>query len=357
MQKVDFIVVGSGLAGSLLTLELLRNGQSVHLISNADLPTSSRVAGGLINPVTGKYLAKTWLVEELFGELDSYYKELESLLSASFYHPIGLFRPFTSEEHKKSSLAQIEKHALQDYIQVKEDESKVEGFFESSVGGMFSPQAGWIDLPLMLDLLEEYLKEKVSWSNTHFDFDSLSIHQENVSYKEVEASKIVFCEGFYVKNNPYFNWLPFNPVKGETLLGTIEDYSPDFIVNQGKWLIPLGNDKVRLGATYSWHELDFTVSEKAREDLMATAGKILKKEFIVENQQAGVRPATKDRRPIMGEHPQLKSLTIFNGLGTKGVSLAPYFAKQLVRNLLYKEVINSEVNIERFYTLYSYKQF
>jgi glycine/D-amino acid oxidase-like deaminating enzyme len=354
MQKVDFIVVGSGLAGSLLTLELLRNGQSVHLISNSDLPTSSRVAGGLINPVTGKYLAKTWLVEELFGELDTYYKELESLLPSRFYHPIGLFRPFTSEEHKKSSLAQIEKHALQDYIQVKEDEPKVEGFFKNTLGGMFSPQAGWIDLPLMLDLLEEYLKEKVSWTNAHFDFDLLTIREGNVSYKEVESRKIIFCEGFYVKDNPHFNWLPFNPVKGETLLGTIKDYSPDFIVNQGKWLIPLGNDKVRLGATYSWHELDFKVSEKAREDLLATADKILKKEFTVESQQAGVRPATKDRRPIMGEHPQLKSLVIFNGLGTKGVSLAPYFAKQLVRNLLYHEVINSEVNIERFYTLYSY---
>jgi glycine/D-amino acid oxidase-like deaminating enzyme len=355
MQKTDFIVVGSGLAGSLLALELLRSGQSVHVISNAALPTSSRVAGGLINPVTGKYLAKTWLAEELFKELVPYYKELERLLSACFYHPIGLYRPFSSEEHKKSSLAQIDKHGLQDFIQVIEEEPQTSEFFESSCGGMLSPQAGWVDLPLMLDLLEEHLKQNASWANEHFDFDLLSIQSDNIIYKEVEAKKIIFCEGFYVKDNPYFNWLPFNPVKGETLLGSIAGYTPECIVNQGKWLIPLGGDKVRLGATYSWHELDFIPTEKAREDLLATANKILRKEFKVEGQQAGVRPATKDRRPIVGFHPQFRSLVIFNGLGTKGVSLAPFFVKQLVRNVLYDEVINSEVNIERFYTLYSYK--
>ncbi|MCY1381685.1 tRNA 5-methylaminomethyl-2-thiouridine biosynthesis bifunctional protein MnmC [compost metagenome] len=124
-------------------------------------------------------------------------------------------------------------------------------------------------------------------------------------------------------------------------------------MNQGKWIIPLGNQRVRLGATYSWHELDFEPTLKGREELIQAAEMILKKPFTFTGQQAGVRPATKDRRPFLGKHPQHNRLWIFNGLGTKGVSLAPWFAVQLVRNMLHDELIHPEANIERFYALYS----
>lgn len=351
MQKADFLIVGGGIAGSILALELVRNQKTVVLICDSSLPSSSLAAGGLINPVTGKYLAKTWLVEELFSELNSYYSELESQLKASFYHPIGLFRPFTSEEHKKSSLSQIEKHELHEYIQVKEDfDSQC---FNVSLGGMFSSQAGWVNVPEMLDKLHAHLKQHITWKDEAFEHDELTVSDESVTYNNIEAEKVVFCEGFYAKDNPLFSWLPFNSVKGETLLGTVQDYDVASVINQGKWVIPLGNGQLRLGATYSWHELDFNPSEKAKNDLLGVADKILLKRFEVTGQQAGVRPATKDRRPFLGKHPKHSSVYVFNGLGTKGVSLAPYFAKQLVRNILYDEVINREANIERFYTLYS----
>lgn len=349
----DFLIVGSGLAGTVLALELVKKSKNISIISNSQLPSSSQVAGGLINPVTGKFLGKTWLVEELFEELNHFYSDLEAQFNESFYHKTGLFRPFTSEEHKKSSLAQIEKHSLQDFIKVVAESEEYNEFYNANLGGMFSPDAGWLDLPKFLSLSHTFLKNKVEWIDESFNFSDLKIIEDSVIYKSQEAKKVIFCEGFYVKDNPYFKWLPMNPVKGETILGEVENYNIKSIVNQGKWLIPLEGNKVRLGATYSWHELDFLPTEKGKNDLLEVTEKILKKSLKITGQQAGVRPATKDRRPILGQHPEFKSLYIFNGLGTKGVSLAPYFAKQLVGNLLQNEVIHPEVNIERFLSLYS----
>lgn len=353
MKKTDFLIVGAGLAGSVLALELLREGSSVTVIADSSRPSSSRVAGGLFNPVTGKYLAKTWLADELFSGLETYYTELEKLFSASFYHKTGLFRPFTGEEHRKSSQVQINRHGLESYIRVCKSEEAVLSHFNGEADGMHSPAAGWLDMPVFLDSAALYLQKKTDWVDAVFDFSEFRIGEQGVQFRDREASRIVFCEGFYAQSNPYFEWLPFNPVKGETLLGVIEDYGVNAIVNQGKWIIPLGNDRVRLGATYSWHQLDFEPTEKAREELLQAAGKMLKSRLTVTGQQAGVRPATKDRRPILGKHPRHDALYIFNGLGTKGVSLAPTFAQQLTRNILYNELIHPEANIERFYALYS----
>lgn len=353
MKKTDFLVVGSGLAGSVLALELLRAGSSVTVIADSLRPSSSRVAGGLVNPVTGKYLAKTWLADELFSGLETYYTGLENLFSVSFYHKTGLFRPFTGEEHRRSSLAQIAKHGLEDYIGIHHAGDAFSSSFRSEPEGMYSPMAAWLDMPVFLDAAALYLQQNAEWADTVFDFAGLTLHDEGVRFREWEASRIIFCEGFYACKNPYFNWLPFNPVKGETLLGVVEDYGIGTIVNQGKWIIPLGSDRVRLGATYSWHELDFEPTLKGREELLQVAGKMLKRPFVLTGQQAGVRPATKDRRPFLGKHPQYDALWIFNGLGTKGVSLAPWFARQLVRNMLHGELIYPEANIKRFYTLYS----
>lgn len=353
MPKVDCIIVGAGLAGSILALDFLSQSKTVAIISDPVLPTSSGVAGGLVNPITGKYLAKTWLAEELFTYLHRYYRDLEEKFNGNFYHQTGLYRPFTGEEHRKTSIQQIEKHALQDYITVSTPPDGVENFLNPHTSGLLSPKAGWVDVPLMLQLVHQYLREHCHWIEENFVHSALYPSQENIAYKDIEAKNIVFCEGFYANQNPYFSWLPFNPVKGETLVGTIENYNVNCIVNQGKWLVPLENNKVRLGATYSWHELDFLPTQKAKEDLLDAAGKMLKGIFKIEKHQAGVRPATKDRRPFIGSHPVHKNVHIFNGLGTKGVSLAPYFSRSLVKNILFNEVIEPGANIERFYTLYS----
>ena len=162
----------------------------------------------------------------------------------------------------------------------------------------------------------------------------------------------IFCEGFQGMNNPFFNYLPFNPVKGEVLDVEIKGIELSEIINQGAFVVPLSEDTFRLGATYSWHELDFQPTEQGKEDLLGKYHKLMKPDVSVITHQAGVRPATKDRRPLVGMHPEFQQIGIFNGLGSKGVSLAPYFAKQFVEFLVNGKELSPEVNINRFASLY-----
>ena len=163
---------------------------------------------------------------------------------------------------------------------------------------------------------------------------------------------IIYCEGFYGINNPYFNYLPFSPVKGELLDIEIQNADIQEIINQGAFVIPLGNEIYRLGATYSWHELDFLPTEQGKADLTEKYQKLMKPDMKILSHRAGVRPATKDRRPFLGIHPEFENIGIFNGLGSKGVSLAPYFARQFVDYLVNNKELDKEVNINRFASLY-----
>lgn len=353
LKKYDFVIVGNGLAGSLLANELLDKGQSVLIFGDPSMKSSSMVAGGMVNPVTGKYLAKTWLIDELFDLLFDYYRGLEVDFKASFFHQTGLFRPFSNQESKTNFLNQIEKHQLQDYLEVLENAEEYAPDFNVPLGGMYTSKAGWLDVPAMLSKIKEKLLEKQSFVELKFVHEDLIVEEGGFRYKDIFAEKIIFCEGFYATQNPFFNWLPFNPVKGESILAKIKDYKIKSIVNQGKWIMPLGGDKIRIGATYSWHELDFETTERGKEELISAANKILNTEFEILGQQAGVRPSTKDRRPILGVHPEHKNMFVFNGLGTKGVSLAPYFVKQLLDFIFLQKDINPEANIERHYALYS----
>ncbi|HLO46497.1 MAG TPA: FAD-dependent oxidoreductase [Leadbetterella sp.] len=353
LKKYDFIVVGHGLAGALVANELLDKGQKILVFGDPNLKSSSMVAGGMVNPVTGKYLAKTWLIDELFGLLFDYYRNLENDLKATFLHQTGLFRPFANQENKQNFLKQIEKNQLQDYLEVQESPNQYAPHYEVNLGGMFTEKAGWVDLPVMLAKIKDKLVASDAFHESQFDHSQLEIAETGFTYSDIFAEKIIFCEGYYATQNPYFNWLPFNPVKGETLLANIQDYNIGSIVNQGKWIMPLGGGKVRIGATYSWHELDFETTDKGREELTATMNKVLKTDYEIIGQQAGVRPSTKDRRPILGVHPKHKNMFVFNGLGTKGVSLAPYFVKQLLDFIFLQKDINPEANIERHYALYS----
>jgi glycine/D-amino acid oxidase-like deaminating enzyme len=344
---LDYLIIGNGLAGSTLAYKLNQKGAKIHIIADCERPTSSNVAGGMFNPITGKYLAKTWLAEELYEVLFEFYSSLEKSLKASFFHPIGVIRLFNNAENKAHFLSQIEKFSLQDWVTVLPESEKY------PEGGLQIRNSGWLDVEAYVSALKKYFIDLNNITNQIFEFENLKINPEFIEYKGIKAFKIIFAEGFYVKDNPWFKNLPFNAVKGEVLEVSIDSYKETSILNQGKWIIPINQHKLRIGATYTWHDLDFIPTEIAKNELEAASKKIGIKDYTLINHKAGVRPATTDRRPIIGRHPVEKNVLIFNGLGTKGVSLAPYFADEFVGYLIENKHLNPEVNIERFYSLYS----
>ncbi|MGC4022407.1 MAG: FAD-dependent oxidoreductase [Cyclobacteriaceae bacterium] len=191
-----------------------------------------------------------------------------------------------------------------------------------------------------------------SYQEGFFDTAKLQISDEQIVYENIEADSVIFCDGFGAKSNPFFNWLPIRALKGETLSVTLSK-NPDFILNRGIYLSPSAKNTFTIGATYKPNESTPGITAEGRAELEDKASKLLKMKFEIHHHNWGIRPTTHDRRPILGAHPAHKNILIFNGLGTKGVSLAPYFSRIMATHLISKLKIPTEVNIERFKALYS----
>lgn len=184
-----------------------------------------------------------------------------------------------------------------------------------------------------------------------FDFSQLSVSENNISYKDLKVKKIIFCEGFKAIENPYFPKLPFKLTKGEILtIKLLGDkiIPTEKVVNKGVFILPLGNNTYKVGATYEWAELNEEATEKGKSELIEKLQKVIKTPFEIIDHQAGIRPTVNDRRPLLGFHSQHPQLAIFNGMGTKAVMLAPYFAKHFAEVLEGETSLDKEVDIARF---------
>jgi glycine/D-amino acid oxidase-like deaminating enzyme len=364
----NYTIIGQGLAGSILAYFLLKEGQNVQIFDNPSIPSSSKIAAGIYNPVTGKRLVKTWLADEIFPFLEDFYPQLEEELNAKFFFPMPLFHPFPDIATQKFFKSDHISDDFFDYCSLTFENLDRKGTVNSTLGGITMKHAGWVDLKVMLNAFRDYFIERNILTTAPHDggaFSSIITAKKSdekvppsgagrptLRRQTLRGSVTIFCEGYNGKFNPHFSYLPFNPVKGEILDIEIQDLDLQEIINQGVFVIPLKNNKYRLGATYKWDVLDDISTEEARELLTEKYQKLMKPPMRILSQLAGVRPATKDRRPFIGIHPELKNIGIFNGFGSKGVSLAPFFGKQFVDFLIHKKELHPEVNINRFASLY-----
>ncbi|MFT7419433.1 MAG: glycine/D-amino acid oxidase-like deaminating enzyme [Arcticibacterium sp.] len=350
---LDFLIVGQGLAGTCLAHQLSSQGKSFKILQNNALPSSSKVAGGMFNPVTGKRLALTWKQEELFDYMQLFYRGLEQKLKAKFLHIIPIYRPYKNENQKSQFVKAIEKKNISHLVSSVEPLPCLEDLIEGPIGGILTKQSGRLDVPEFLKASTQFFNSMNAIKEGHFDSGKLRIKSESVEYQNQTFKNVVFCQGIHSEENILFNWLPLRLVKGETLDVSLEGKSIDLIVNQGSWLMPLDEGKYKMGSTYDWDNLNVDVTAEAREGILEKTANFLKCKPKVLAQFAGIRPAVIDRRPIIGSHPKYKNVFILNGLGTKGVSLAPLMAKYLLEHILEGKEIDSESTINRFYPLYS----
>ncbi|MGB5931251.1 MAG: FAD-dependent oxidoreductase, partial [Cyclobacteriaceae bacterium] len=237
------------------------------------------------------------------------------------------------------------------YIKQVASSSLFPGVLNDPYGGLLLANCGYVDIPAMLSGWKAWMVDSGLYMDERFDEPKLDIRENSIRYGDLEAEKIVFCQGNGAVNSHYFGWLPFRPVKGEVLTVTA-GAEAGTIYNRGVFMLPRGNGRFRVGATYDWRNLNTEPTEEAKQELLERLGQLCPLPVTVEEQVAGVRPATKDRRPFLGVHPEHPRLAIFNGLGTKGVSLAPYFGRQMADFLGENKEIQPEVNISRYLSLY-----
>ena len=346
--KTDYIIVGQGITGTLLAHALLEKGKTVQIYDNNYFGSSSKVAAGIINPVTGRRIVKGWLIDELIPVAKTVYERLGKLLGQKFYHQKNVLRVLFSikEENlwlEKTGDALVEKYVLEsnDYGLFKNKITEGEALGEVQ----YSAQ---IDMPLLLEKSKEYFSNKKLMNVELFDYEQVRLGDEQVFYKNVEAIKIIFCEGHQGRKNPWFGNLPFEVAKGEVLLVKIPNAHFDKILKHKLFIVPLQNDIYWIGSTYEWNDLDELPTEEKKQLLIKRLDKFLTIPYEIVDHQAAIRPSTFDRRPMLGLHPDHDCLGIVNGMGTKGASLAPYFVNQFVDFLLEEKLINEDATIERF---------
>lgn len=350
MKKVDYIIVGQGLAGTILALSLLKRNKSIVLIDDETISSASKVAAGLYNPIVFKRLVKSWLADDLLPFMDSFYPEMENFLGSKFYYPKRILKPF-SEEQEKTLWFKKTDEPIGRYLNKIIYSDDLNGIVFNPLGISEVLHAGNLDTNKFLSSFRNYLKSNALLIEEKFHPDLLLIGENSISYTDCSAQKIIFCEGYACVENPFFNWLPFKLTKGEIIIIKLSDehvIPSEIVINKAVYVLPLGNNTYKVGATYEWEDLSENPTEKGKSDLIGKLNKVLKLPFEVIDHQAGIRPTVSDRRPLIGLHTEHPRLGVFNGLGTKGVMLAPYFANQFVDFLLNGTPLDNEVNINRF---------
>lgn len=346
-MNIDYIIVGQGISGTLLSRQLIEAGQKLLVIDDANPRSASRIASGLINPVTGKKFVTTWLADELLPFAKDAYEKLGQQFGASFIREYELLNIHPTADAAALFDAREAENDL--FLNHENNPGKWSPWFHITNGiGVVSP-CYLIDVESLLNHWRGYLAEKNALRHEDFTLTDLEIKPDGIHYKDVAARKIIFCTGAVDMDNPYFTRLNFQLNKGEALIAAIPGLPADSIYKHGPLsVIPWKKDLFWIGSTFDREYTDASPTESYRSMTEASLSRWLKIPFAITDHLAAIRPATGGQKPFIGLHPLYPPVGIFNGMGSKGCSLAPYFAAQFTEHLLHGTPLHPEADIQRF---------
>jgi glycine/D-amino acid oxidase-like deaminating enzyme len=329
--KLDYIIVGLGLAGLAFAEELLAANKTF-IVFEDDSQTSSLVAGGVYNPVILKRFTPVWNAAAQLEIALPFYEQLEKKFNTKFDEKFIIKKVFKSIEDQNNWFEASDKPKLKEYLDPQIDHQKKEGILADFGFGNVN-QAGRIDTKKLVETYRDYLKKDNKIKFEKFEHQKIKFPENHLEYKGVKANRIVFCEGFGMTKNLFFNYLPLNEVKGELIIIQAPDLKIDFLIKSTLFVLPLGKDLYKVGATFNWSDKTSNPSEEGKTELIQKLKQVINVPYKIVEQTAGIRPTVRDRRPLIGKHPAYPNLAILNGLGTRGVMIAPTMAKQLFNNL------------------------
>lgn len=345
----DFLIVGQGLAGSLLAWELIQAGASVTVVDNGHRSAASWVAAGLINPITGMRMVKSPHTEKWLAAADSLYLQVQQTLAIRVRHQLPMWRIFTDPKQQQAWQERLQQVEYRPYIGGLKEAAEALPYC-AALGFGEVAQTGYIDTKLLLTSLKQWLRERASYLQSECNYDEIKLDKQGVRLDETEAKRLIFCEGARAVDNPWFDALPLSPVKGEILTLETQPTLPAVIANFGKWVLPVGEGRVKLGSTYDWEQQDLVPTNKARAHLLEQLSRFTQAELDtrVVGHEVGLRPNSRDRLPLIGRHPNEERLWMFNGFGSRGSLMIPYYAAQLRAHLLNGTALDADCELARW---------
>ncbi len=344
----DYIIVGSGLAGIAFAETLLQHNKSFIVFENKS-QSSSSIAGGLYNPVILKRFSEVWNAKPQLELANDFYAEIERKLAVQFDFKMPIYRKFFSVEEQNNWFTASDKPTLAPFLSTTIVHKKYAGIYAPFGYGEVL-QTGYVDTIALLTHYHDYLNRLHLFASATFDYAALRIFDEHIEYQNIKAKHIVFAEGFGMHSNPFFNHLPLDGTKGELFIIRAADLDLDVIINTSVFILPLGDTLYKVGATYNWEDKTNTPTAEGRQELIDRIKEILNCDFEIVAHFAGVRPTVKDRRPLLGTHPKHANIHILNGLGTRGVMLAPTLARDLFDFIENGKPLDKTIDIKRYVT-------
>lgn len=348
---MQHLIIGAGLGGCLLAWHLHRAGARVRLIGSSALPSAYGVAAGVINPVTGRWMTKSWNFDALLPIAEATYREIEAALNIRIYHPIPEIRFCQNADDVKRLGRRLRNPRYSNVLGKYLAPGEASPLFQDTHGAFEIESAAYVDLPELVHALRQYFAAEGRFTDTSFRHDALCERGGLWHYQGIQADAVIFCEGAAMRTNPWFDWAGLHPAKGETLLCQCAGLPlPPTLFHHKKWLLPYPNGQFRVGATYDENDLSHAPTDTNRAALLDATQTALRgpRKIEVVRHLAGIRPSTSDSRPMTGPHPEANGLYSLNGLGSKGATTGPAMARHLSDYLLNQTPIDPEVDIRRF---------
>ena len=347
---LDFIIVGQGLAGSILALQLINEGKSFIIIDNQS-SSCSLIAAGIVNPITGRKYVKSWNYDKLSDYALGFYNKWQIKFDDEFYIPLKIGKVISSVKDKNDFFLKIEdNHFNKNLIKPLPNHIKY------NKNDIYILNGFRLNTLKFINNCKDYFTRVNTFLSDEFKYENILINDKNVVYKNIKSRHIVFCEGYKVKNNPFFNYLPMRPTKGELIELKTINHDINFCIQKNQFLLPTGKNSFKLGSNYDRDNINEIPTEKTKDNLLDFFHNTTTIDYLINDHRAGIRPSTIDRRPFIGAHPIHKNLWIFNGFGSKGVSLCPYYSSQLTSHIFKNESLCDDINIIRYNKYFSNTQ-
>lgn len=321
------LIVGQGIAGSALGWACEEAGIEFEIADCGHGTASSRVGAGIINPVTGRRLAATWRFDPWSVVAVDLYRAIQEAVGRPLIRPMRVHRRFRDEaerifltrrlEQARGALAHVGPHDGE---------------------GFWIEDAWQVDTAAVLETL------RARWTQAG------RLRERTVAWAKEAPRRdvVILCSGAAVAEA--FGFVPWERATGEILSGRVRGLDPGIILNRGHWALPLGDDRVRVGATYVVTAGEASPTETGRAELVRSAQELLgPREWSVTAHDAGIRLGVQDRRPCAGRHPEATGVGVLGGLGSKGALWAPAMARQWVNHLTEGVPFEPEIDVRRFY--------
>ncbi len=343
---IDTLIVGFGIAGLNYAEKLRQNKKEFLIIANVE-ESASKLSAGIINPLVLKRFNSVWKSDEFLNYALPHYYKLQDLLKKRIIETIPIYRILNSIREQNEWAVACSKLISQKYF----NNNLISG---EKYSGIIAPfKFGEVKNTAKVDnktLINAYIKKIIpnQFFDSNLDHHKLEFNPDGISYQGIKAKKIVFCEGFQNIVNPFFNYLPLIGLKGEMLVIKCDQLKEKVIFKGPIFLSPIGEKKFWVGATFNRVDKTTKISEDGNMWLRSKLEKFLNLPYQILDHKAQIRATVIDRRPLLGTHPKNNRLFILNGLGTRGVLMAPLLSHWLYEFIENQSEFPIEADIKRF---------